>query len=154
VHGNTRHGQARHGKTRGALYRAWTLMRDRCNNPRGPGYTNYGGRGIKVCQRWGSFENFAADMGPHPGQGWSLDRINNNGNYEPSNCRWATRTQQNRNSRRTRLTAENVVDIKRRAVRGRSGHERGNMLALAKEYGVCRQTIINAVTGITWECTK
>jgi len=81
-------------------YGTWKGIKQRCNNINNHAYKDYGGRGITVCDRWlNSFENFLADMGRKPTPQHSLDRINNNGNYEPSNCRWATRTEQNRNTR-------------------------------------------------------
>lgn len=76
----------------------------RCENPKTFGFARYGGRGIRVCERWrNSFTAFLADMGERPSASHSLDRINTNGNYEPENCRWATRLQQNRNSRNNTL---------------------------------------------------
>ena len=79
-------------------YRAWSNMIQRCTNPNNNRYSDWGGRGISVCERWLTFENFFADMGVAP-DGMSLDRINNDGNYEPANCRWATRSEQRRNQR-------------------------------------------------------
>lgn len=79
-------------------YRTWLHMLDRCSNSRHSKWKYYGGRGIVVCERWHSFENFLADMGLRS-VGLSLDRINNDGNYEPNNCRWSTRSEQMRNSR-------------------------------------------------------
>ena len=78
-------------------YHSWKHMRQRCYNPRNKKYAIYGGRGIKICARWNDFENFFEDMGRKPSPEYSLDRINNNGNYEPKNCRWATPKQQVRN---------------------------------------------------------
>lgn len=91
-----------HGRSPKDVYRIWSLMRDRCRNPKNRGWRNYGGRGISICQRWEKFENFRDDMGPRPSPIHTLDRINNECNYEPGNCRWATRKQQNRNRSVTR----------------------------------------------------
>lgn len=77
-------------------------MLNRCQNPNVPAYKNYGGRGIAVCQRWLRFENFLADMGERPA-GMTIERIDNDGNYEPGNVRWATYKEQTRNNRSTQL---------------------------------------------------
>jgi hypothetical protein len=83
-------------------YQVWASMKDRCANSNNKKYHLYGGRGIKVCDRWQLFENFLSDMGERPGPEYSLDRYpNNDGNYEPGNCRWATIEQQNNNTRKT-----------------------------------------------------
>lgn len=88
-----------HGQTRSPTFNSWMSMRQRCTNPSDPAWKYYGGRGIKVCARWGSFANFLADMGERPA-GKSLDRWpDNDGNYTPGNCRWATATEQRHNQR-------------------------------------------------------
>jgi len=85
------------------LYRAWFNMIYRCTQPSSDSYNNYGGRGITVCPEWlNSFDTFVADMGERP-KGHTLDRINVNGNYEPSNCKWSTRAEQARNTRKARV---------------------------------------------------
>lgn len=95
------HGFAPNGP-RSTTYIIWKSMRQRCRNQNAEAFKNYGGRGIKVCERWEKFENFLADMGERPGN-LSLDRIDNDGNYEPGNCRWATRIEQRANSRTRRV---------------------------------------------------
>ena len=101
---NTTHGRSRVPCNR--AYRSWSSMLGRCMNPNEPCYGRYGGRGIAVCERWRKFEHFFADMGPCP-EGLTLDRRNNEGNYNPCNCRWATRTQQARNRRSSHIITHN-----------------------------------------------
>lgn len=84
----------------GPEYWVWAQMLQRCRNQKCPEYKNYGARGITVCESWRSYGNFIADMGPRPSAKHSLDRKNNDGNYEPSNCRWADSKSQTRNMRR------------------------------------------------------
>jgi hypothetical protein len=81
------------------LHFTWAMMLNRCYNPLCSSYPDYGGRGIRVCARWHVFYNFIADLPPKPSPSHSLDRKDNNGNYEPSNCRWATKSQQALNRR-------------------------------------------------------
>jgi hypothetical protein len=86
-----------------AEYTSWRKMRERCRNPNARGFKNYGGRGVVVCARWDSFDLFLADLGPRPSASHSLDRRDPNGNYEPANCRWATRADQATNMRSNRI---------------------------------------------------
>ena len=88
-----------HGQSRTPLYARWRAMIERTRNSNSDEFRNYGGRGISVCERWSSFENFASDMGPTFRPELTLDRLDVDGNYEPDNCRWATQRDQQRNKR-------------------------------------------------------
>lgn len=116
-----------HGKSQTPEYRTWCAIKERCDNATSSSYHNYGGRGIKICDTWKhSFETFLKDVGKKPTPQHSIDRINNNGHYEPSNVRWATPKQQSRNNRRNRII----------------------------EYKDNKMTIIDAAEafGLTWSC--
>ena len=94
------HGHAAPDSRRTRTYNIWNNMKQRCCNPTASSYINYGGRGIRVCERWvSSYENFLADMGECPPT-YEIDRIDNDGNYEPTNCRWVTKKQNNASGRR------------------------------------------------------
>lgn len=119
-------------------------MKERCYNESEKNYALYGGRGIQVCARWvGSFPAFLEDMGERP-PGKTLDRKNGDGNYEPGNCRWATRAEQSRNTCRTKLTPDLVGRIRRAIAAGWS------VVDVARELGVSPGVISCVNTGRTW----
>lgn len=144
-----------HGMAETRVYRIWTGMHTRCYNAACKGFPNYGGRGIEICERWHSFEYFYADMGDPPPR-HSIDRYpNNDGNYEPDNCRWATAVEQQANRRakarnfgtdtyNAKLTEPIVAQI---ILRRRNGEP---TRALAKEHGVAHSLIERIVTGKSW----
>lgn len=104
----SRQKMLRHGLADSRIHRSWMSMRQRCLNPNDRAYKNYGGRGISIADRWNSFENFMQDMGMMP-DGYELDRIDVNGNYEPKNCRWADLKTQANNKRNNRWLELNGI---------------------------------------------
>jgi hypothetical protein len=107
---NLKHGYSTRSN-RAAEYSIWNMMIQRCENRNTKGYKNYGGRNIAVHPPWHKFENFIADNGLRPSPEYSLDRINNDGNYEPGNVRWATRKEQQRNTSRNKMISFNGLTM-------------------------------------------
>lgn len=117
----------KHGLTESTEHQIWAGMLQRCMNPNHPQYHNYGGRGIRVCERWQEFKNFLVDMGRRPSLEYSLDRKDNNGDYCPGNCKWSTREEQCRNRRyNVRLTINGETKL---------------LVEWAEEYGLKPATI-------------
>lgn len=139
---NVTHGHVKNGAA-SRTYSSWSSMRARCENPNESGYENYGGRGITVCERWHSFENFLADMGERPAD-TTIDRIDSDGNYAPENCRWASVRTQCRNKRNVKLTAEDVALIRAEL------RDNASPKALASRYGVARSTIYSIKHSQSW----
>lgn len=131
-----------HGMNGTPMYYVWRAMISRCTLKSHPAYQRYGARGISVCDRWrDSFVAFYADMGDRPSSEHSIDRINNDGNYEPGNCRWATKVQQQRNMRSNRVTAATAPLIR---ADSRSRAE------VAAEYGIAETYVSQIRSGKRW----
>lgn len=132
-----------HGMSSHPCYQMWEQMRQRCCNPNAINYHIYGGKGIRVCDRWEDFTLFMEDMGPRP-DGYTIERNDSDGNYEPSNCRWATRTEQNNNTSRNRFV---TIDGKTQTVS-----------QWARESGIHKNTIFrrlnHGITGSTLLCAE
>jgi hypothetical protein len=141
-----RHGHARHGPNgqRSPTYRSWCAMLTRCRNPRRHNAENYSGRGIQVCERWESFENFLADMGERP-DGRTLERDDTNKGYEPGNCSWATPIKQARNRRNAKLTFETAKAVAGRMLRGEAAAK------VAAEFGISESLPREILKGRTWK---
>jgi hypothetical protein len=138
------HRRTGHCKANDKTYRSWVSMKKRCTDPNSIGWKNYGGRGITICERWQKvYLNFHEDMGECP-DGYTLDRIDNNGNYEPSNCKWSTQLEQSQNKRNIKLTEELVIEARKLQADGMSTKE------LSDRLGVNYQTMYQAVKGLSW----
>jgi hypothetical protein len=137
---------ARHGYSypKTPTYTVWVNIRQRCLNPRSQAFHNYGGRGITICDRWLVFENFLTDMGEKPND-MEIERRDNDADYSPDNCIWATRKANGRNRRTNKLTPELAAAIKAAYVpRIVPQH------VIAKRFGVCQMTVSLVVRGETW----
>lgn len=134
------HGGASDGMT-DPTYRTWKGMKERCaaSSRANPRFSNYAGRGITVCDRWHEFENFLTDMGRKPSHRHSIDRIDNNRGYEPGNCRWATRAEQNGNTRRRHLSAEEADAVRKLVASGVACHRVATFMRCS------RGTVHNAI---------
>jgi hypothetical protein len=132
-------GGKTHGMTNHPLHDVWRGIIGRCTNIDDAAYDRYGGRGIRVCDRWLSIENFITDMSPRPA-GTSIDRIDNNGNYEPTNCRWATAKEQANNRRSSRLLSFNG--------------ETKTLAEWSEKFGVNYQTILHRMDRFGWSVEK
>lgn len=138
------HSRFVHGMRKHPMYSTWDGMKQRCSNSNTSQYTDYGGRGIKVCDRWDNFANFLADMGERP-EGMTLDRKDNNKGYNPENCKWSTRQEQNRNQRRTKLSLEKAREIRFLYAQGGVTH-----MKLAERYGVGHTIIGSIINNKIW----
>jgi hypothetical protein len=135
------HGMSRKEHTQ-REYRIWGGLKNRCLNPNAQDYKNYGGRGIKVCDRWAtSFDNFFYDMGISP-EGSSIDRIDNDGDYEPGNCRWADRKTQNNNTRSVPLYEVDGEKLSIAQIAAKNNLNKGTLWSRVVQYGMSLEDAI------------
>ena len=136
--------KVKHHGTGTPIYITWKAIKQRCLNLNNPAYKDYGGRGIKMCNRWlNSFENFFADMGEKP-DGLELDRIDNDGDYEPNNCHWTTTKENNRNKRDIVLSVEKANKI--RILKGKGL----KLKDIAEKLNIQRHSISNVLYRNDW----
>jgi len=137
--------ESMHGLSKAPEYAVWEHMKERCYRKTNTAYKNYGGRGISVCDRWrNSFLAFYEDMGDRPSSKHQLDRIDNNGNYEPDNCRWVTVEKNARNKRNNVLTEDKVRQIRKKYANGISGYK------LSKQYKCSYTNIKDVLNNKIW----
>ena len=136
----------KHGYSKTRIHNIWILMHQRCSNPKATSYNYYGGRGVTVCLRWHNFMLFLADVGEPPTPKHTLDRIDNNGDYEPNNVRWITRSKQMQNTSVNKLTEQDTIDICEAYLKGNTTHR-----DLAKRYNVSHTLIRYIIKGRTWK---
>lgn len=145
--GRVRYGHSSrelNGAKTSLTYNSWLAMRSRCRLPGRDNADRYRDRGITICERWESFDNFLADMGERP-RGTTLDRRDNDKGYGPDNCRWATPTEQSRNTRHTILTFDKAVEIARRRLSGESCR------LIAADFGISESLPREIVKGRCWK---
>lgn len=133
----------KHGKASAKIYDIWYGIKARCENPKHPGYVNYGAKGITLCDHWQTFENFYADMGDKP-KGMSIDRRDSSKGYSPENCRWASITTQNRNKANNKLRFTDAMDIR---------YSDKPITELAAKFNIATPNIYAIQSGVTWKAT-
>jgi hypothetical protein len=148
THNDVNHNErVPHGLIDSSEYNSWCSMKARCNNKNSNRYHNYGGRGITVCDSWmKSFITFYNDMGKKPDPSYQIERINNDGNYEPLNCKWATPAENSQNRSTTILSMEKAKEIRNRYKKGGVSQYK-----LAEEYGCNRVMIAHVVRNMAWQ---